>query len=472
MRRISLKYIIIFIISLSVSAVYGEDHHKHPSTKEKKPTVKKAAESAKAKSAEQTELSESEKTSEIKKTAESIISKKTAEEDLPSSEDKSLQEKEMNAEPADKTVHEHSDSKDHNADSAPHSHGKILGMPAGLMVPHIHGSKEWMIDYMYMSMDMNEMYVGGKAQDPSKYLIGLQPNYSLSVSTSSGVHNHTGTSNASADASPLPSLYTPVLNTSPYRYMSVPQKMKMEMTMLSVMKNITDKFSVMIMIPYVNNSMKMLSGNYESSFMRVQGVGDVSVTGVFQFFRKDSHRINLQLGISLPTGSIDEKNLMPLMGESRSPYNMQPGSGTYNTIPGIAYLFSNGKWNAGSFTQAVLRNAKNSNGYRFGNRYETSAWISYSFWEWAAPILRVTYSKWDNISGADSALDYKMDPQNDPNLQGGRRMDVLAGMNFTVPSISEKLKAGLEFGKPVYQHLNGPQMGATSLFNFRLQYVF
>lgn len=470
-----MRYIIIYIIFSVFFTLLGQDHYEHSASKEKKTSAKKPADPAK-KVSEKNEQSDSKKNSEIKRAQENqdILLTKADEETVPLSEGKPMQEKEMNRVPTDKTEHEHSDSKDHhhNEDSSSHSHGKILGMPAGLMVPHIHGSREWMIDYMYMSMDMNEMYVGGKAQDPSKYLIGLQPNYSLSVSGASGTHNHSGTSAASSDASPLPSLYTPVLNASPYRYMSVPQKMKMEMTMLSVMKNITDKFSVMIMIPYVNNSMKMVSGNYESSFMRVQGVGDVSVTGVFQFFRKDSHRINLQLGISMPTGSIDEKNLMPLMGESRSPYNMQPGSGTYNTIPGIAYLFSNGKWNAGSFTQAVLRNAKNSNGYRFGNRYESSFWISYSFWEWAAPLLRITYSKWDNISGADSALDYKMDPQNDPSLQGGRRMDVLAGVNFTVPSISEKLKAGLEFGKPVYQHLNGPQMGATSLFNFRLQVMF
>lgn len=470
-----MKYIIFYIICSFYFTAYSQEHHKHPVPKEKKTGAKKLSEPS-AKKSEKNEQPESEKNSETNKAAESqeLKSEKTGEDNVPVSEDKSVPKKDIKTDPADQTEHHHSDSKEHSHSQEPvsHSHGNVLGMPAGLMVPHIHGSKEWMIDYMYMSMDMNEMYVGGKAQDPSKYLIGLQPNYSLSVSTSSGVHNHSGASTASSDASPLPSLYTPVLNTSPYRYMSVPQKMKMEMTMLSVMKNITDKFSVMIMIPYVNNSMKMLSGNYESSFMRVQGVGDLSLTGVFHFFRKDSHRINLQLGLSLPTGSIDEKNLMPLMGESRSPYNMQPGSGTYNTIPGIAYLFSSGKWNAGSFAQAVLRNAKNSNGYRFGNRYESSIWISYSFWEWAAPILRVTYSKWDNISGADSALDYKMDPQNDPNLQGGRRMDILAGMNFTVPSVSEKLKAGLEFGKPVYQHLNGPQVGATSLFNFRLQYMF
>jgi hypothetical protein len=160
------------------------------------------------------------------------------------------------------------------------------------------------------------------------------------------------------------------------------------------------------------------------------------------------------------------------MGKIKSPYNMQLGTGTYNTIPGISYTFTKGKFNLGSFGQITLRNGKNDSGYRFGNRYEASLWTSYALLDWLAPTLRITSLKWDNISGADSSLDPTMDPQNDPNRQGGRRIDLLAGVNFYFPSISEKMKAGLEFGKPLYQHLNGPQLGVNTLFNFRFQATF
>ncbi|MCE9499207.1 MAG: transporter, partial [Leptospira sp.] len=258
----------------------------------------------------------------------------------------------------------------------------------------------------------------------------------------------------------------------PYRYMSMPIAMKMEMTMVNLMKNINDKLAIMIMIPYVNNSMEMVSGNLEKSFMRTQGVGDIGATLIYRMFERNSHSVNIQFGLTLPTGSIDETNLMPLMGKVRSPYNMQPGSGTYNSIPGFSYIYKPGNLSIGTFGKAVLQNGKNDNAYRFGNKYEFSIWVSYLVLKWLSPTLRATGTKWNNISGSDATLDYRMDPQNDPNRQGGHRIDVLAGLNFMIPSLTENIKAGIEFGKPVHQHLNGPQLGANSLFNFRLQATF
>lgn len=362
--------------------------------------------------------------------------------------------------------------------SNPHSHHGPLATPAGLMLPHVQKTNDWMVDYLYMQMSMQTLYNGSNKADAGNYLAGIQYNPTVGTIPSSQastgiVHNHTGTTTTASTApDPFPSYYIASLNPNPYRYMSMPVSMNMEMTMISLMKNINDKMAIMVMLPYLNNSMQMLSGNLEKSFMRTQGVGDIGITLSYKFIEKEAHTVNLQFGVTLPTGSIDEKNQMPLMGKIKSPYNMQPGTGTYNTIPGISYVYNKGKFNLGSFAQITLRNGKNDNGYRFGNRYEASLWTSYAVLDWLAPTLRITSTKWDNISGADSSLDPTMDPQNDPNRQGGRRIDLLAGVNFYFPSISEKMKAGLEFGKPAYQHLNGPQLGANTLFNFRFQAIF
>jgi hypothetical protein len=363
------------------------------------------------------------------------------------------------------------------ANDSYHSHKGPFTTPAGLMIPHVQKSDDWMIEYMYMGMDMKTLYNGSHREDPYKYLAGVEYNPSISTipssqSTSGTAHNHGGTATNSSIPDPIPSYYIASLNPNPYRYMEMPVSMKMEMTMISLMKNINDKIAIMIMLPYVNNSMQMISGNLEKSFMRTQGIGDIGATIVYKILEKENHTINLQLGITAPTGSIDEKTLMPLMGKQKSPYNMQPGTGTYNTLPGFSYIYNRNKFSLGAFGQIVMRNGKNDNSYKFGNRYELSTWVSYAVLDWIAPTFRVTSTKWDNISGSDTALDSTMDPQNDPNRQGGRRVDFLGGFNFYFPSLSEKIKAGLEFGKPVYQHLNGPQLGANTLFNFRLQASF
>ena len=336
-----------------------------------------------------------------------------------------------------------------NTQDNPHIHTGPITTPAGLMLPHIHNTKDWVIDYMYMQMDMRTLYNGNNKEDPGKYLAGIEYNPTISTIPATQVgtgnaHNHSGTTTNTTTPDPLPSYYIGSLNPNSYRYMSMPVSMKMEMTMISLMKNIND----------------------------TQGIGDIGITLATKLLEKESHTINLQMGLTLPTGSIDEKNTMPLMGNVKSPYNMQLGTGTFNAIPGISYLFNKGKFTLGSFAQITLRNGKNDNGYRFGNRYEFSLWTSYILLDWLAPTLRITSTKWDNISGADPNLDPTMDPQNDPNRQGGRRVDLLAGVNFYIPSLSEKMKAGIEFGKPIHQHLNGPQMGANSLFNFRFQASF
>lgn len=390
--------------------------------------------------------------------------------------EKSPDEKEPGKPENEVPVKEKQEPTNKSASGGAHEHKGPMRTPAGLMIPHVQKSDDWMVDYMYMNMDMRHLYNGSRAEDPNKYLmgIGFDPSVNTIPASQYGtgtVHNHSTNTGGSAP-DPLPSYYIASLNPGPYRYMSVPTSMKMEMAMLGLMKNINDKLAVMFMLPYMNNSMQSTSGNYEKSFMRTQGVGDMGVTLVYKMIDKDKHELNVQLGITTPTGSIDEKNLMPLMGRTRSPYNMQPGSGTYNSIPGFSYTYSGNRFTLGTFSQMILRNGKNGNSYRFGNRYEFSIWASYQLWDWLTPTFRITSVKWENVSGADPGLNYTMDPQNDPMRQGGRRIDLLAGLNFSIPSISDKIKAGIEFGAPVYQHLNGPQMGVSTLFNFRLQAVF
>lgn len=52
-------------------------------------------------------------------------------------------------------------------------------------------------------------------------------------------------------------------------------------------------------------------------------------------------------------------------------------------------------------------------------------------------------------------------PCADPKLQGGDRLDLLLGLNFYVPEGPTLIKGQrlfAEFGLPVYQDLDGPQL--------------
>ncbi|TGK06574.1 transporter [Leptospira semungkisensis] len=343
----------------------------------------------------------------------------------------------------DHKVHKSSGKEEHKDDH-------LLEAPASLMGTHIHQPGKIMVEYRYMLMNMQGLYSGGQT---------ISPMFPLNLPHATGANGGTGGNSGSST------------------YMMVPQRMMMEMQMANVMASITENLSVMVMIPYVRNNMEMLNGGtYLKSYMSSKGIGDIQGQLTYRFVKMEHHNLLVNFGLSLPTGSVDQRDSMgQSMGmiQAKVPYNMQPGTRTYNPSPGLTYTGNSGGFFWGSQFLANLRYGKNDNGYRFGNRYEASLWAGFKILDWMSLLGRIQYQKWDNITGIDKALDQTMDPQNDPNLQGGRRGLVFAGMNIKLPFSSEtETRINVEYGTPFYQHLNGPQLGAKSVFNLTAQLVF
>ncbi|EMK00812.1 transporter [Leptospira sp. WS58.C1] len=324
--------------------------------------------------------------------------------------------------------------------------------PAGLMFPHVHKKGSWVLDFRYMGMQMSGLLNGNKSMGTYETLWFPQFDPSVSMPTGSLL---TGG----------PSI--PQTSANGYRYMSVPKSMLMESYMTSAMYGISDDTMIMFMVPVVKNQMLMETSNFDSSAMKSGGVGDITLSAAHRFLKRNDHEFFLNFGISLPTGSIDERDWMPMMGNQKVPYNMQPGTGTINYLPGIAYSGKSNRFSWGLGANANLRSSKNQNQYRFGNIYELNSWIAYSLFSWASVSIRVQALYWDNIKGQDGSLDPKMDPQNDPNRQGGNRTDALVGMNFLM---EEGIRFGFEAGKPFHQHLNGPQLAMQTIFNVFVRY--
>src|SRR5438477_9786027 len=81
------------------------------------------------------------------------------------------------------------------------------------------------------------------------------------------------------------------------------------------------------------------------------GVSDLQVLALYTVLGSvtKGHRLIINLGMSFPTGSIDEKNT--IMGETFTlEYPMQLGSGTYDFRPGLTYLGESKKWAWGAET--------------------------------------------------------------------------------------------------------------------------
>ncbi|EQA38878.1 hypothetical protein LEP1GSC047_0626 [Leptospira inadai serovar Lyme str. 10] len=338
----------------------------------------------------------------------------------------------------------------------PRKHGSnhLLEAPSGLMGTHTHAPGTIMVEYRYMLMNMSGLYQGTNKIDPVLPLV-----FPHQTTTNGSIAGFSATSPSSGNST----------------YMMTPTQMNMEMHMATLMGAITENLTVMAMIPFVRNSMEMLNGgSYLKTYMSAQGVGDIQGRISYRTMHKENHSLIVSFGLSFPTGSIDQQDFMaPGLPRMKVPYGMQPGTGTYNPSPGLTYT---GKWEKifwGTQALANLRDGKNANGYKFGNRYEASLWIGLKVKDWISFLGRIQLDKWENLSGSDPSLPITMNPQNDPEKQGGRRTIAFAGTNIKLPLISDfETRINFEYGVPIQQHLNGPQLGLKSAFNLSAQALF
>ncbi|MBT7960146.1 MAG: transporter [Akkermansiaceae bacterium] len=256
-------------------------------------------------------------------------------------------------------------------------------------------------------------------------------------------------------------------------YMMNATDMDMQMHMLGVMYAPTDKLTLMLMGNYLDSSMPMVNMMGAKSMMRSSGYGDTTLTAYYSLFRKSNSSAHVGLGLSIPTGSIDEE--MP--NGSHMGFPMQLGSGTWDLKPSITWLGHSEDWSYGGQFSAVIRLGENDNGYSLGDRVSATGWISRRLNAWSAVSLRLIAASWSNIDGSDSKMPVipmgplagrPMSAVVDPDAQGGSRLDLALGLNLWHSESGTRF--AIEAGAPVYQKLDGPQLGTEWFMTAGFQY--
>ena len=302
-----------------------------------------------------------------------------------------------------------------------------LSSMGALGVQHTHLKGEWMIGYQLMVMSMDGNLDGGQQISPEEVL---------------------------------------------QDFMVSPTHMRMEMHMFEVMYAPTDDLTLMGMVPYIRQSMDHLTRRGTSFATDSEGLGDVSAYALYTFYRQRNHRIHIDGGVSLPTGSIDERGATPMGPDSKLPYPMQLGSGTFDVLPGIAYLGSTDRFVWGARTGAAIRLGTNDNDYRLGNAYGFTFWGGLKLTDWLSSYVRTGVQTWGNFQGADPELNPRMVPTADPLRRGGTRVPFVLGFNFFQPEGSLKgNRLTLESGWPS-QSLEGPQLETDWHMRLAWQWTF
>ncbi len=330
-----------------------------------------------------------------------------------------------NVHAAEHDMHAHHSGHDH---ARPDSHA-----PIGVSGDHLMRDGEFMLTYRLMSMDMEG--------------------------------NQTDTDRVDA---PLPG------------YMVSPLSMDMEMHMIGAMYGLSDKLTLMAMVPYTSISMDLLRHmpmpNGLEFTTESSGIGDVKLAATYGLFVKPGSDFLFNFTISVPTGSIDEVDDLPTMPTPTSnahlPYPMQLGSGTWDFTPGLTYVQTYDNWSWGAQGLYIFRVGENDNGYTLGDKFDVTAWAAKQVAKSTSLSFRLKLSDWDNIDGADTKLlPMPTVPTKDPDLRGGTRVDALVGINFVPPAFAS-LRLAAEVGVPAYQKLDGPQLETDMVFTLGAQYTF
>lgn len=324
--------------------------------------------------------------------------------------------------------------------------------PIGVMGDHLHKKGELMFSYRYMDMDMEGNRIGTNSASP-RQIVSTIPN------------QFSGTSGQ-----------PPTLRV-------VPTSMRMEMHMFGAMYAPTDDITLMIMGTYNEREMDHVTfqgaqgttvlGNFTT---RSSGFGDTKVTGLIRLYDDGKHKLHLNAGVSIPTGSITENDrILTPMGATttvRLPYPMQLGSGTWDLEPGITYNGFSSNWGWGAQARSSLRLGDNSENYSLGDRYEVSAWFAYLFSDSVSTSLRIKGTTQGNIDGRDAQIIGPVQTAQ-TEFQGGDRVDLLGGINLLVTSgLFKGHRFALETGFPIHQDLHGPQLETDFLLTAGWQKIF
>lgn len=315
--------------------------------------------------------------------------------------------------------------------------------PIGIMMDHVHGKNEWSVAYSYMNMMMEG--------------------------------NRNGTTSLS-DAD----IYQD--------YAMAPHTMTMQMHMLMLMYGVTPRITAMAMGSYTMNEMTMhmpASSGHSHGGMNMggmnmdpsksSGLGDTKAWLLYKLIESCRQRVVLGLGANIPTGSITVTGATMLGENERLAYPMQPGTGTWSVLPDVVYTGQNCMLSWGGQAAADLKTGTNSEGYAWGNSYSLNGWLAWKCCAWSSISLRAEGITSDAIRGYDPGIAILAfnDPNADAANYGGQRANVYLGFNLYKPRNPVKgIRLQAEYGMPVYQQLNGPQMSQRGTLLAGIQYTF
>jgi hypothetical protein len=261
-------------------------------------------------------------------------------------------------------------------------------------------------------------------------------------------------------------------------YQSAPETLDLDRHVFTARWSPIDHVTFELELPFVRTVSDQIHqpspGEVDSFETKSTGFGDVGLWVLYRVYRDVHSDLHLNLGLSFPSGSIGQAQLLPLGATpdalQRLPYPLQLGSGTVDLQPGFTY---GGRYDAGAWgfqALAVLRAGTNEYDYILGNEYEVTGWGGWAWNEWLSNSFSLKWRQRFDGSGSDPDIDASASPMADARLLSYRRLDALFGLAITpTGGRLKRTRWVLDAGLPAYQDVDGPQPRTKWLLQFALE---
>jgi hypothetical protein len=265
--------------------------------------------------------------------------------------------------------------------------------------------------------------------------------------------------------------------------MAVPTDMDMSMLNVTAGYSFTDDFFAGVMLMYrdndmdmkFNDAMSMMTGK-DGFTMKSDGIGDTMLMAKYRLYTDDPliprSQVSMLFGLSLPTGSINQKNdqhPLAFRRDEQLPYGMQLGSGTYDPTLGLLYQGSSSPMWWGANASYTARIEDNDRDYRLGDEFRLDVYGMYQFTHNFLVQLQLNGHYQGDIDGEmDEAKTGEsgrvmqgnpnspfMTPLWDPDNYGGKQLFTTLGFQWQPAPLHI---IDFNVGLPLYRDLNGPQL--------------
>lgn len=265
---------------------------------------------------------------------------------------------------------------------------------------------------------------------------------------------------------------------APTGYPFAPTRMFQDSQVALIEYGATNDFTVLASLPFQHNEItsQTTTGDYKATFTNP---GDIRIMGLLVITRGERSQSHANLGLNIPVGFLEQQNIgsgpAPSPTEPNLPYAIRTSSGTYDLLLGYTYRKQTDCWTFGAQANAVIPTGKNTLGYELGNQWQLTGWASRRWTDRWSTSARLDGHMNGNIRGDDGRLNTSLSPANLANAQARNYLNGLLGVNYLLTRPEHRIREQrlfLESGIPLYQWVDGPQVGLTWTLNAAWGMVF